>query len=188
MKITEAIQFILGREVDFINEIKILSDENGTRIFEWNAPEDQPSSETINNLLTKCVKDGVSTCTCNILSCQKKVKKIAELNKLLIKNIEAGFYSDAKNGTKFYDFDEQAQINIMGKAQDITLGNTSIYWKASNELVPYEWDVLEFQALYHDAVVSKETKTMAFLTIIGQVMACTTQEQLDAIEWTWLNI
>lgn len=109
--------------------------------------------------------------------------KITELNAACNAEILAGFSSSALGEPNDYDFDYEAQINLTEMLQAINndMVTEPIFWKASGEPKPHT--IAQFKALFADGLEFKNSRIQRYWSLKAQVLAATTQEEIDAIVW-----
>jgi hypothetical protein len=118
-----------------------------------------------------------------------KQSKVAELNKLCNTEILSGFISSAKdNIEKHYDFDYEAQTNmlgIQGKIMKSILLQTQIEikWYAKNETTCSIWTIEEFIKLCDDAELFKQSRIDKYKQLKLQVLSSETYEEVELINW-----
>lgn len=112
-----------------------------------------------------------------------KAVKLGELNTACNTDILSGFTSNALGADNVYDFDTDDQINLGGMLNAITAGfvTDSVMWKASG--YPQAHTIDQFKLVFVHGMQHKNSKIGKYWTLKGQVLAATTQEEINAINW-----
>lgn len=112
-----------------------------------------------------------------------KLLKIKELNDSCTSDILSGFEHLHHGNTYLMGFDEQDQSNLTQQMAIISISTEPIVWKVKGELVFLQFTRDEFQQMGLVAKQHKESKMQRYYLLCGQVQACTTKEEIEAISW-----
>jgi hypothetical protein len=111
-------------------------------------------------------------------------EKMNELNQACNGAILAGFSSACLGTSHTYQFSYDDQLNLNGQ---LTLINadptiTTLQWKTMDAGV-LEHSRDQFIALCKDAIAFKQSQIQKYWSLKAQVLAATTEDQIDAITW-----
>jgi hypothetical protein len=139
-------------------------DGRGEYLEYWDLPSPPPTQEELDNA---------------VLGVLKKEKK-DELNDKCQTEILSGFV--ASNG-HFYWFDFKDQDNLTQQmvflVHDPTINEVS--WKTGEGIISHTRD--EFLRVCSDANAFKRNRFVKYWTLCAQLEACTTEEEVNAIQW-----
>lgn len=113
-----------------------------------------------------------------------KTKKINQLNFLCNQTILSTFTSACLGVSHIYSFSSDSQMNFSGTlgAINANISPTTINWKTEDAGV-LSHTITQFKSLFADGMTFKQANINKYRSLKDQVLACTTQSQIDAIVW-----
>jgi hypothetical protein len=165
MNLAQAIMHIYPDAVPMENFIvRDDNDGRGAYLDYWDLPYPPPTKEELDNAL---------------LGALKKDKK-DELNEKCQSEILGGFTA---SNSHFYWFDFKDQDNLTQQMLFLVHDPTidSVTWKTGSGIITHTRD--EFMQVCSDANSFKTGRFVKYWTLCAQLDACTTEDQINAIQW-----